>query len=86
MTLSYKFGIIRAKFQLDEMPENQARWGQAMFHAGAQAAFQILAATSDMSREGSIIAWKNLQDEIIAALPESASVEPEEEKRIVTLQ
>jgi hypothetical protein len=39
-----------------------------------------------MSREGSIVAWKNLQDEIIAALPESASVEPEEEKRIVTLQ
>jgi len=84
MTLSSKFGIIRAKFQLDEMPENQARWGQAMFLAGAQSAFQILAATSDMSREDSIIAWKNLQDEIIAALP--PPVEPEEEKRIVTLQ
>lgn len=84
MTLSSKFGIIRAKFQLDEMPENQARWGHAMFLAGAQAAFQILAATSDMSREDSIVAWKNLQDEIIAALPKS--VEPEEEKRIVTLQ
>ena len=69
MTLSGKFGILRRKMKFDEMPREQALFGQGCYLAGAQAAFQILAAASDKTREEAVMIWAELQNEIMAAIP-----------------
>ena len=94
MTLSGKFGILRAKMKLDEMSQEQAIFAQGMFISGAQAAFQILAAlsASDKSAAEVQLGWHDLQEEIrkanealtrrAAEKPEDDE-EPPEEKRII---
>lgn len=85
MTLGGKFGIFRKKMRLDEMSPEQARFGQGCYLAGAHAAFQILAATSDMTREEAIVAWAELQNEILSAVPKPSTplVELPPEKKLI---
>lgn len=69
-TLADKFTLFRQRLQFDQMSREQALFGQGCYLAGAQAAFQILAAASDKTREEAIVIWAELQHEILAAAPQ----------------
>ncbi len=85
MTLNAKFGLFRKRLPAD-MPPQQLLFGQSCYLAGAQAAFQILAAASDKTREESIIIWHELQQEILGAVAQPAEknlVITPPEKRVI---
>lgn len=79
MKLSDKFSVFRSIMKLDEMPEQQARFAQSSWLAGAQAAFQLLASFSDLEHDESIRQWHGVQQEILEAIGAKAKpVTPDE--------
>lgn len=83
--LAGKFGIFFRKMRFAEAPRSQALFGQACYLAGAQAAFQILAAASEKSPGEAIIIWGELQSEILGALAKPADplIEMPPENKVV---
>ncbi len=66
-------------------PKEQVLFGQGCYLAGAQAAFQILAAASDKTAEEAIIIWGELQQEILNAVarPEDPLTSPSKDRIII---
>lgn len=85
MTLAGKWGVFRRRMKLDEMPHEQALFAQGCYLAGAQAAFQILAAASEKTPEEALIVWGELQTEILNAMPKPKEnlVEVPPEKTVI---
>lgn len=83
--LAGKFGIFFRKMGLAKAPRQQALQLQGAYLAGAQAAFQILAAASTATPEDAIIIWGELQSEILGAQAKPADplIEMPPENKVV---
>ena len=85
MTLAGKWGIFKRQVMPKEAPQQQVLFGQGCYLAGAQAAFQILSATSEMTPERSLVAWHELQAEIMNAVgrPQESLVDLPPERQVI---
>ena len=83
MTLAGKFGRFRRAKKFDEMPREQAMFGQGCYIAGAQAVFQLVIAMADLSPGEATIAMGELQTEILNAMPKPVIDTPPEKVVIV---